>query len=245
MQRISLFTLFFLFFASVGFGSSKKINVLILSGRNNHDWKTTTPKLKSVFEESDLFDVLVTEKPEFLKPDELKKFDVIVSNWNSFPEKDVRWSIELEKALLNFVDKGGGFVTFHAATTAFYEWEEFKNISVGAWVEDTWHGKISAAQVFIQNKKHPVTRGMKDFLIEDELWVNAEKNNSFEILGTGSNKDIQEKGIEKQPVIMVKQFGKGRIFHTTLGHNVGTMQNAGFQTLMLRGTEWAATGKVK
>lgn len=44
---------------------------------------------------------------------------------------------------------------------------------------------------------------------------------------------------------MTKEFGKGRVFHTSLGHGLRNMENLGFQTLMLRGTEWAATGNVK
>jgi type 1 glutamine amidotransferase len=43
---------------------------------------------------------------------------------------------------------------------------------------------------------------------------------------------------------MVADYGKGRIFHTILGHDVKAMENEGFQTLLLRATEWAATGKV-
>jgi type 1 glutamine amidotransferase len=50
--------------------------------------------------------------------------------------------------------------------------------------------------------------------------------------------------MEKQPAIMVAGYGKGRIFHTILGHDLKAMESEGFQMLMLRGTEWAATGKV-
>jgi hypothetical protein len=42
----------------------------------------------------------------------------------------------------------------------------------------------------------------------------------------------------------VRAFGKGRCFALLLGHDARTMQNAGFQALLVRGTEWAATGKV-
>lgn len=245
MKQISLFTLFFLFFALVSFGGSNKIKVLILSGRNNHDWKTTTPKLKSIYEKSGLFEVRITENPETLKPDELQNYDVLVSNWNSFPEKDVRWSSELEKALLNFVKKGGGFVTFHASTTCFYNWSEFKSISTGAWIDGTHHGKQSVTEVNIINKKHPITKGMKDFTMVNELWIDAESNSSFEVLGTATNKMLRENGAENQAAIMVKDYGKGRIFHTILGHEVENMQNEDFQTLMVCATEWAACGEVK
>jgi len=47
-----------------------------------------------------------------------------------------------------------------------------------------------------------------------------------------------------EPVVLYTQFGKGRGFNLVLGHDAAAMRNAGWRTLMLRGTEWAATGKV-
>ncbi|MBL8235226.1 MAG: ThuA domain-containing protein, partial [Bryobacterales bacterium] len=49
---------------------------------------------------------------------------------------------------------------------------------------------------------------------------------------------------EHEPVLMTIRYGKGRVFHTVLGHGVEAMQCAGFVTTFQRGTEWAATGKV-
>jgi uncharacterized protein len=122
---------------------------------------------------------------------------------------------------------------------------EFQEISTAAWIMDsTSHGKPSETRVEISNNEHPVTQGMKGFEIFDELWINASKNNKFEVLGTATNEEITQNGVESQPAIMVAKYGKGRIFHTILGHDLIAMQSEGFQSLMLRGTEWAATGKV-
>jgi len=168
-----------------------------------------------------------------------------LSNWNSWPENNLRWPAETETALLKFIENGGGFVTFHASSSAFYKWPEFQLISTAAWIMDTTsHGKVSETNVTIDNKKHPVTKGMKDFVIFDELWLNAAVNPKFEVLGTASNQKIAEEGMKPQPAIMVAGYGNGRIFHTILGHDVKAMENEGFQTLLLRGTEWAATGNV-
>jgi type 1 glutamine amidotransferase len=53
---------------------------------------------------------------------------------------------------------------------------------------------------------------------------------------------------EHEPLLMAIQFGRGRVFHTALGHNNGadiTSQRCiGFITTFQRGVEWAATGKV-
>jgi hypothetical protein len=45
-------------------------------------------------------------------------------------------------------------------------------------------------------------------------------------------------------MLMVLTYGKGRIFHTTLGHDVAALSDVGFMTTFQRGTEWAATGNV-
>jgi type 1 glutamine amidotransferase len=47
-----------------------------------------------------------------------------------------------------------------------------------------------------------------------------------------------------EPILMVLSFGKGRIFHTALGHDTTALNCVGFVTTYQRGTEWAATGKV-
>ena len=247
MKYFAIPILFLLFLAIQSFGKigSKQINVLILSGRNNHEWQQTTPFLEKMFSQTGFFNTEITNQPDTLKFADFEKFDVVLSNWNSWPENDLRWPAETENALLQFIKNGGGFVTFHSSTSAFYKWPGFQEISTAAWIMDTTnHGKPSETHVEINNNKHPVTQGMKGFEIFDELWISASKNNKFEVLGNATNEELIKNGKEKQSAIMVAEYGKGRIFHTILGHDIKAMENQGFQILMLRGTEWAATGKV-
>jgi len=221
------------------------IRLLILSGRNNHNWQQTTPFLESLFSGTGMFEIQITNRPDTLKESDFQKFNVVLNNWNSWPETDFRWPETTEQALLGFIKNGGGFVTFHASSSAFYNWPDFKNISTGAWITDsTWHGKISPTKIIIENYEHPVTQGMSGFFIFDELWINAGKNEKFKILGSATNEELSAKGIKNQPAIMVSEYGKGRIFHTILGHDVRAMRNTGFKTLLLRAVEWSATGKV-
>ena len=220
------------------------VKVLILSGSNNHEWKKTTPFLEKIFDNSGYFQADVTNQPDTLSYEIFKKYDAVVSNWNSWPENDSRWTSKAENGLLQFVEEGGGLVFFHASTSALYNWPDFKKISTGAWGDSTWHGKRSPVQVTIENQEHPITKGIADFYIFDELWINAEQNDIFQVLGSAINDDAFEKGYNKQAAIFVSEYGEGRIFHTILGHDVRAMRNTGFQSLILRGTEWAVTSKV-
>jgi type 1 glutamine amidotransferase len=54
-----------------------------------------------------------------------------------------------------------------------------------------------------------------------------------------------EGGSERhEPVLMTIKYGKGRVFHTVMGHSHTSMGGVAFQETLIRGTEWAATGKV-
>ena len=221
--------------------ASEGIRLLILTGSNNHDWESTTAVLDSLLEASGLYSVDVTTEPGSLAYEDLIRYDVLVSNWNSWPENDLRWPEGAEQGLLHYVREGGGLVFFHASTSAFYSWTEFKQISTGPWILDsTWHGPVSRSKVAVLNKEHPVTSGLNDFFIRDELWIDAWHNEAFQVLGTAENTE-EESG--EQRAIMVGRYGEGRIFHTILGHDADALRNPGFQTLMLRAVHWAADGQ--
>jgi type 1 glutamine amidotransferase len=108
-------------------------------------------------------------------------------------------------------------------------------------MDSTWHGPVSRNKVALLDPGHPVTKGMADFEIQDELWINAWHNDRFRVLGTAENTEAEN---GEQPAIMVGHYGSGRIFHTILGHDGTALRNPGFQSLILRAAEWASTGQV-
>jgi type 1 glutamine amidotransferase len=61
-----------------------------------------------------------------------------------------------------------------------------------------------------------------------------------------SDKKKDDKNSDKhEPVVWVATYGKGRVYENVLGHDVAAMKSVGFQTLLIRGVEWAATGEVR
>ena len=118
-----------------------RIRVLILSGKNNHEWQKTTPLLEKIYRDAKIFSVATTDLPDTLKYDNLKQFDVIVSNWNTWPDNNLRFTEKWEKDFMKYVRKGGGTLFIHAGASSFYGWDEYHQIGIGRWGKETKHGE--------------------------------------------------------------------------------------------------------
>lgn len=145
---------------------------------------------------------------------------------------------------------------------------EGRNENAGPWVywEDNKIKKDSSAGVggshgeqheyvlTARNNTHPIMKGMP------HTWKHQKDELYDRMRGPGNIKDVlytaysdKAKGGSgrEELLIFTVDYGDARIFHTMLGHagpdleNNPAMQCAGFQTTLLRGAEWAATGKVK
>jgi type 1 glutamine amidotransferase len=110
------------------------------------------------------------------------------------------------------------------------------------------HGPRHAFKIVNRVPDHPITKGLpKEWMhVQDELYAKMRgPGENMTILST-AYADPAQKGTDRdEPILMVLKFGKGRIFHTTLGHDIFSMNCVGFIATLQRGTEWAATGKVK
>ena len=256
-----------------------KIKALIVTGQSNHNWEVSHLAIKQILENSGLFAVNVAISPETGKilsnfnPD-FASYQLVVLDYDGD-----RWPEEMEKSFLEFVKNGGGVVVYHAANNAFKDWEAYNRIiGFGGWggrdemsgpyiyrqdgnlVYDEEssgcagsHGCRHEFVLHCGNPEHPVTKGLP------AAWRHAQDELYDRMRGPGIVKDVlfwgysdpATKGSGRDELVMFTvDYGKARIFHTTLGHagnslddNVA-MQCTGFQVTLLRGAEWAATGKV-
>ena len=198
------------------------------------------------------------------------KYDVVISNfgWNAAP-----WPEATQKRLEKYMKKGGGLVVFHAADNSFPKWEAYNRmIGLGGWgdrtekdgpyvyyndagelIRDTSEGKAGAHgpqseyQIRIRNADHPITEGMPTTWMhtQDELYNSLRgPAENMEVLATAYSAPENEGTGRHEPALMVLTYGNGRIFHNIMGHADYSVLGVGFMTTILRGTEWAATGKV-
>jgi type 1 glutamine amidotransferase len=248
------------------------IKTLIVDGQNNHTWESTTPVIKTILEQTELFTVDVATSPpkgqslEAFKP-EFAKYDVVVSNYNGGD-----WPKETQDAFVEYVRAGGGVVIIHAADNAFAKWRQYNEIiGLGGWggrnessgpyvywkdgkfVRDDspgrggTHGKQHAFQVINRDKEHPITAGLpaKWMHAKDEMYsLMRGPAKRLTVLSTAYHDPAQSGSGRHEPILFIVRYGKGRVFHTVLGHNAQAMGCVGFTVTLQRGAEWAATEKV-
>ena len=276
MRKLFLFLLIICALTSI---QAKPIKVLILSGHTDkyHYWQVKSEYFKAMLATESIFQVeelVLTDSNQYNLPTSLKLTDyrAIVINFNELP-----WSDYSKQTLEKYIKNGGGLVVVHEADNAFPEWPAYNEmIGLGGWggrneksgpyyywkadkfVLDNKpgtggsHGQRVPFVVNVRNTKHPITKGLptKWLHINDELYGNLRgPAKNMEVLATAfSTKETGGTGKE-EPVLLVLKYGKGRIFHSVMGHTTAKLsesfENVGFQVTFLRGTEWAATGKVK
>jgi polyhydroxybutyrate depolymerase len=206
------------------------------------------------------------------RPD-FKKYGVVLSNFNGgHMSTGVHWPREVEKALEDYVGNGGGLVIYHAANNSFPNWHAYNEMIGLGWRDKSFgpslivspeekiieihkgegrnpgHGPEHDFQVTVLNIDHPITQGVpKKWMHPHEQLTHGQHGpaRNMTVLTYAWSKDTKE----NEPMDWVIPYGKGRVYTTMLGHlwkdgPDTAMRCIGFQTLLIRGCEWAATGKV-
>ena len=238
-----------------------------------HNWKLDSVVLKAELEETGLFHTDVMTAPPFVggdfsnfKPD-FSNYQVVVMNYQADD-----WPESLKVPFEAFVRDGGGLVVTHCLDCSFPLWKEYNDmIGIGGFrnrdekAGPMWYGKDGKLVsdnspgprgvhglripylVKAQNSDHPI---MKDL---PKAWMHQGDELYNRLGGPGSNmtllasafSDPENKGTGRDEAqVWVVGYGKGRVFVNTAGHDTNAKSSVDFITLLQRGTEWVATGKV-
>jgi type 1 glutamine amidotransferase len=218
-----------------------KAKILVVTGFDvgSHKWQESTRMVESILNETGKFDVTVsTDKEVFAK---LKGGDyhAVVLSYGFWKEADP--SDEAKTGLLEYVKGGGNVVALHFACSSFQDWDEYAVLLGRVWKKGVGgHGPYGEFTVNIKSSDHPITKGMKDFKTEDELYAKLTGDEPIEVLASA----FSDWSGKVEPMVFVKNYGKGRVVHNVLGHGLDAKKNESYQQLLTRGVEWAATGKV-
>lgn len=218
------------------------------------------------------FSVTVSTSPPKKSPEKawdkwrpnFSAYDVTLSNYNG----DL-WPKRVQDSLVKYVKAGGGFVVVHAANNSFGKWLEYNQmIGLGGWggrneksgpylyfndlgklVRDPRpgrggsHGPQHEFAVQVRDRTHPITKDMPKTWMhsKDELYDSLRgPAEGVKVLATA----YSEKSKKHEPMVMTISYGKGRVFHTPMGHADYSMKCIGFQDVLRRGVEWVVTGMV-
>ena len=213
-----------------------RTNVLVVTGRDypGHKWRETAPVLQAALAADPRLNVTVSEDPAALRSPELGRYRAIVLHYMNW--EDPGPGPEAQENLRRAVEGGTGLVLVHFACGAFQGWPEFVKLAGRVWNPKLRaHDAYGAFRVNIADAAHPITKGMEPFDTTDELYTCLAGETPIQVLATARSK-VDGKDY---PMAFVLDYGKGRVFHCVLGHDVAALRTAPVGALFRRGTAWA------
>lgn len=224
--------------------SAEKVKVLLLAGDDVapfHDWRENSEATREVLVDSGRFDVRVSEDPLILESKKaLEAYDVIMITF--FNRSLPTITDQAKNNLLEFVENGGGFYVQHLGSASFKEWEEFVKLCGRCWRMGTsGHGPRGVFQANVVDKEHPITKGIDDFKVFDELYAKLQGDEPIHVLVSAES----DWSGGTEPLLFTLSYGKGRCVHNAFGHDRKVIFDPNVSRLIARSVEWAATGEVK
>jgi len=200
-----------------------RANLLFLGDNGHHVPRQRFDQIQPVLAAHNIT-ITYADKADVLDPEKLKPYDglVIYSNLE-------RITPAQEKALLDYVASGKGFIPLHCASYCFLNSPKYIEL-VGAQFRSHQTGVFRTT---LSGVKHPILDGYSPFESWDETYVHTKHNPDKIVL------EYRIQGDQKEPWTWVRSHGKGRVFYTAWGHDQRTWGHAGFQNLVERGIRWA------
>ena len=245
MNKIALFPakafmLLFLLTGSIhfSFAQQKKIRVLIVTGGHGFEHQPFYNVFDSI--PSITYDTLVQPRANALiASPEVNKYDVLV-----FYDLFDSISPAQQEAYISLLKKGASMIFLHHSLVSYQNWPEFIKIVGGQYHTspvlvngDTLRANYEHdlnIPVKVEDKKHPVTRGINDFEIVDEVYGDVEILQGVKpLLSTTHPKSMRY-------LAWINRYGNSDVIYIQLGHGPSGYSNPNFRKLIQQAIEWSA-----
>jgi hypothetical protein len=176
-------------------------------------------------------------------PDAYVGYQTDLENKYEWPAaKSVLWMTETQgQAIKDFVNAGGGFYPMHNSSHISLGCKNYRDVMGGAYIG---HPPLRPFEVHVTANAHPITQGMKTFMVNDEQhYVEYDKDPKYVILESENRDDLtyevgERKLGRKSPAGWAYDYGKGRVVFTAVGHTVHAMWNPQYIEIQKRSIRW-------
>jgi type 1 glutamine amidotransferase len=222
--------------------------VFLLSGgrRQHHGYREQALYLSGALENTGRFEVTIGEEAAVLETPSIRKYDMLIVLADR-RDPEFKFSAGQQQAIFDFVRSGRGYISIHAADNAAADWlPTWKEMLGGVFSHvGLPDGKTRKGSytVKVVDTASPITQGLKDFQLKDELYYHMQMMPDVQALLT-----VEFQGTN-WPVAWTRQFGAGRVFHTNLGHRDfgpdkdDPLRNPSLTKLMIQAADWVAAGR--
>jgi type 1 glutamine amidotransferase len=225
--------------------------LLLMGGSPYHNQPFHHAELAGILSGEGHMDLRITDHLGVLNRADLAPLHAIINYSTHLEPTDAQ-----VRALIDAVNHGTGFFALHGGSATFWNSAPYLEMLGCRFLR---HDPLKRFTVHIDDDTHPITSGIPDFDIEDELYESAGNTGKFaefasfmksrplgeySPLGTGPlGDDINVlASAEGHPLLYTKAFGDGRIHFNALGHDEKALRNPHFRRLVIRGTHWVARG---
>ena len=135
--------------------------------------------------------------------------------------------------------EGHGFIGTHSAADTYKDYKPYWDMIGGTFNGHPW-GAGSTVTITVHDPDHPVAKPWgKEFTLKDEIY--QFKNWQPEKVRVLMSLNMAKTQLKKPyhiPICWVKEYGKGRVMHMSLGHREDVWTNPTYQQSLLGGVKW-------
>jgi len=222
--------------------------VFLLSGgaRQHHGYRDQAFYLANALENTGRFEVTIGEDAAILETPAIRNYELIIVTADR-RDPEFKFTKSQQEAIFELVRSGHGYVSIHAADNAPPDWLPTWKEMLGGIFSHVGQpdGKTRKGSYIVKivDTTSPITQGLKDFPLKDELYYHVQMQPDVQPLAT-----IEYDGVA-WPVAWTRTFGKGRVFHTVLGHRdfgpnkEDPLRDPNLSRLIIQAVDWVAAGR--